>query len=118
MTRKATKYSLIFSALLSLTLTACSDDDGIVASDINVPDGYALSADISTIFKNSSTAYDIEADWVSGKYLSRFNAGNKLYDNAIPSGKDNTAGGLGPLYAGFSCRSCHMTTGQIGRAHV
>lgn len=44
--------------------------------------------------------------------MSRFNAGNTLYDNAIPSGKDNAAGGLGPLYAGFSCRSCHMTTGR------
>lgn len=89
-----------------LSLSACTDDDGIDVADIKVPEGYALSADISTIFKNSSTAYDIEADWVAGKYMSRFNAGNTLYDNAIPSGKDNAAGGLGPLYAGFSCRSC------------
>ena len=95
-----------------LSLSACTDDDGIDVADIKVPEGYALSADISTIFKNSSTAYDIEADWVAGKYMSRFNAGNTLYDNAIPSGKDNAAGGLGPLYAGFSCRSCHMTTGR------
>ena len=101
---------MIMSGLLSLS--ACTDDEGIDVADIKVPEGYALSADISTIFKNSSTAYDIEADWVAGKYMSRFNAGNTLYDNAIPSGKDNAAGGLGPLYAGFSCRSCHMTTGR------
>ena len=89
----------------ALTLGACTDDEGIDVTDIKVPDNYALSADISTIFLNSSTAYDVEANWVSGKYLSRFNSGNKLYDNAIPSGKDTEAGGLGPVYAGFSCRS-------------
>ena len=96
----------------ALTLGACTDDEGIDVTDIKVPDNYARSADISTIFLNSSTAYDVEANWVSGKYLSRFNSGNKLYDNAIPSGKDTEAGGLGPVYAGFSCRSCHMTTGR------
>ena len=111
MANHLSKYSLILGALLAFT--ACSDDDeGIVASDLKVPDGYALSADISTIFLNSSTAYDVEANWVSGKYLTRFNSGNKLYDNAIPSGTDGEAGGLGPVYAGFSCRSCHMTTGR------
>ena len=107
-------YSLKYGCLLAamLSLAACSDDDGITVQDINVPEGYALSADISTIFLNSSTAYDVESNWVSGKYLTRFNAGNKLYDNAIPSGTDPEAGGLGPLYAGFSCKSCHMTTGR------
>lgn len=110
MVTRLLKHSLLFSIMLSLN--ACSDDDGIDIIDIKVPEGYALSADISTIFLNSSTAYDVEANWVAGKYLTRFNSGNKLYDNAIPSGKDVEAGGLGPLYAGFSCRSCHMTTGR------
>lgn len=104
------KYAWLLGAVL--TVAACSDDDGIVVTDIKVPEGYALSADISTIFLNSSTAYDVEANWVAGKYMSRFNSGNKLYDNAIPSGTDPEAGGLGPVYAGFSCRSCHMTTGR------
>lgn len=104
------KYAWLLGTMLAVT--ACSDDEGIVVTDIKVPDGYALSADISTIFLNSSTAYDVEANWVAGKYMSRFNSGNKLYDNAIPSGTDPEAGGLGPVYAGFSCRSCHMTTGR------
>lgn len=111
MTHSLLKHSWIVGAAL-LALTACSDDEGITVTDITVPEGYALSADISTIFLNSSTAYDVEANWVSGKYLARFNSGNKLYDNAIPSGTDPEAGGLGPLYAGFSCKSCHMTTGR------
>lgn len=104
MVTRLLKHSLLFSIMLSLN--ACSDDDGTDIIDIKVPEGYALSADISTIFLNSSTAYDVEANWVAGKYLTRFNSGNKLYDNAIPSGNDVEAGGLGPLYAGFSCRSC------------
>ena len=81
MVTRLLKHSLLFSIMLSLN--ACSDDDGIDIIDIKVPEGYALSADISTIFLNSSTAYDVEANWVAGKYLTRFNSGNKLYDNAF-----------------------------------
>lgn len=46
-----------------------------------MPEGYALSAGISTIFLNSSKAYDTPADWLSGNYASRFNRGDKLYDD-------------------------------------
>lgn len=58
------KYAWLLGTMLAVT--ACSDDEGIVVTDIKVPDGYALSADISTIFLNSSTAYDVEANWVAG----------------------------------------------------
>lgn len=88
-------------------ILSCEDDDGMDVTDMKVPDGYALSADISTIFKNSSTAYDIEANWVSGKYLTRFNSGNLLYDNAL-----SQSTGLGPVYAGYSCASCHLSAGR------
>lgn len=48
MVTRLLKHSLLFSIMLSLN--ACSDDDGIDIIDIKVPEGYALSADISTIF--------------------------------------------------------------------
>ena len=46
MVTRLLKHSLLFSIMLSLN--ACSDDDGIDIIDIKVPEGYALSADIST----------------------------------------------------------------------
>ena len=58
------RYSCLLLCL-SAGLTAC-DDDGIDVLDIEIPEGYALSAGTSTIFMNSSKAYDSPADWVSG----------------------------------------------------
>lgn len=104
------KYSFIISILA--VLSAC-EDDGIDVTDILVPDGYALSAGISTIFLNSSTAYDTEAGWLSGVYMKRFTAGDALYGKTIPSGDNgNQPGGLGPVYASYSCESCHLKAGR------
>ncbi len=91
-------------------LTAC-EEDGFDVLDIDVPDGYALSAGISTIFVNSSKAYDSPSDWVSGEYYTRFNSGDGLYDDARTS-SNNDGGGLGPVYCGYSCGSCHRNTGR------
>ena len=44
---------------LTLSLASC-DNDGLDVLDIEVPAGYALSAGTSTIFLNSSVAYDSE----------------------------------------------------------
>ena len=79
--------------------------------DIEVPNGYALSAGTSTIFLNSSVAYDSEADWVTGTLLSRFTRGDGLYDDVRTSSNGN-GGGLGPVYAGYSCGSCHRNAGR------
>lgn len=49
------KYSFSFFCLLACS--ACNDD-GIDILDIEIPEGYALSAGTSTIFLNSSVAYD------------------------------------------------------------
>lgn len=46
------RYSCLLLCL-SAGLTAC-DDDGIDVLDIEIPEGYALSAGTSTIFMNSS----------------------------------------------------------------
>ena len=87
------------------------DDEGLDVLDIEVPEGYALSAGTSSIFMNSSKAYDSEADWVTGTLASRFTRGDRLYDDMRTSSNDY-GGGLGPVYAGYSCGSCHGNAGR------
>ncbi len=107
---KIVKYALFFTA--ALALTACDDDDQLTADDIQVPNGYALSAGISTEFSRSAFSYDQEAMWVSGAYLTKFKTGDRLYDNVTTSNYNHHGGGLGPVYAGFSCGSCHRNAGR------
>lgn len=92
-------------------MMACDEYDGIDAEDIEVPDGYALSAGTATVFLNSSVAYDTAADWVSGTYETRFVRGDGLYDDARTT-SNSDGGGLGPVYAGYSCGSCHRNAGR------
>ncbi|MDE5772949.1 MAG: thiol oxidoreductase, partial [Muribaculaceae bacterium] len=95
---------------LALMCGACSDE-GLDVLDIEVPAGYELSAGTSTIFLNSSVAYDSEAPWVSGDYLTRFVRGDRLYDD-VRTSSTSQGGGLGPVYAGYSCGSCHRNAGR------
>ena len=89
------KYYIIPLLLTGiLTLTACDDSDRLDVEDINIPRGYALSAGTSTGFYNSSVAYDQAAAWLSGTYASRFNAGDRLYDNVKTSNENGHGGGL------------------------
>ncbi len=103
---------LLLSCLTGLALlcAACADD-GIDVLDIEIPEGYSLSAGTSTIFLNSSVAYDSEASWVSGDYLTRFARGDRLYDD-VRTSTGGQGGGLGPVYAGYSCGSCHRNAGR------
>lgn len=104
------KYSW---ALVGICLaTACSDGDQLEADDMEVPNGYALSAGTSTIFYNSAFAYDQPAKWVTGAYNARFNSGDQLYDNVKSTNNNGQGGGLGPVYAGYSCGSCHRNAGR------
>jgi len=107
--RKFLGYSLFF--VLACTLSAC-DDEKLDVTDIEVPDGYELSAGISTTFFNSAVAYDQASDWVSGIYDTRFNTGDRLYSNVMTSNNNGAGGGLGPVYAGYSCGSCHRSAGR------
>jgi CxxC motif-containing protein (DUF1111 family) len=66
-----------------------------------------LSAGTATVFGVGNSAYDSPAQWVTGDLLTRFYAGDRLYDN-----NRGTAGGKGPLYAGSSCGSCHSNAGR------
>ena len=95
------KYS--FPIFFLLACSACNEE-GIDVLEIEVPEGYALSAGTATNFLNSSFAYDTPADWISGSYDSRFNSGDKLYDD-VRTSSNGTGGGLGPVYAGYSCGS-------------
>ena len=102
------KYS--FSIFCLLACSAC-DDDGIGVLDIEIPEGYALSAGTSTIFLSSSVAYDTPADWITGAYDVRFTRGDRLYDD-VRTSNNGHGGGLGPVYAGYSCGSCHRNAGR------
>lgn len=44
--------------LATLAITSCDDDDALVASDIEIPNGYALSAGTASLFMNSPYSYD------------------------------------------------------------
>ncbi|MBQ6189595.1 MAG: thiol oxidoreductase [Bacteroidaceae bacterium] len=94
---------------LLLLVAGCSDDEAWTEKDIEALEGYQLSAGTSTVFKNSSFAYDTEADWVANIPANekRFTHGDRLYDNPMNSGN-----GLGPVYAGYSCGSCHRNAGR------
>ena len=95
-----------------LACMACDGlGDGMDVLDVEVPAGYALSAGTSTNFISSSKAYDMPADWVSGQYDFRFNQGDGLYDD-VRTSDNGVTGGLGPVYAGYSCGSCHRNAGR------
>ncbi len=98
-----------FASMLAV-LSAC-ESDGLDVIDIEIPAGYELSAGTSTIFLNSSVAYDSEAPWVKGDYLTRFVRGDRLYDD-VRTSTNGQGGGLGPVYAGYSCGSCHRNAGR------
>ena len=103
-------YTLLIAGLA--TLGACTDDDKLDVTDIDIPQGYELSAGTATGFYNSSVAYDQEARWVTGAYKARFKSGDQLYDNVKSSNENGHGGGLGPVYGGYSCGSCHRNAGR------
>lgn len=101
---------LTILTLSIVCLTSC-EDDGMDVTYVDVPEGYALSAGTSTVFLTSTYAYDTPADWISGANEKRFVRGDRLYDDALTS-SNNQGGGLGPVYAGYSCGSCHRNAGR------
>ena len=100
--------------LISLFFQACKEDE---QADMLTPGGRValpeeLSAGASTIFTSTSKAYDTPADWVTGDLMELFLEGDALYDNPRVSGESPSSGGLGPVYAGYSCASCHNDAGR------
>lgn len=105
------KYFFVVNVVASATLLCGCDNNGIEAIDIEVPAGYAMSAGTATNFLNSSVAYDTDAPWVTGALATRFNHGDRLYDD-VRTASNSLGGGLGPVYAGYSCGSCHRNAGR------
>lgn len=101
-------HSLPLILSLCMLSAACSEEDDSCETFVETHaadlENYALSAGTSTIFKNSSKAYDTDAEWLSGIYSSFFQTGDRLYDNVTDH--------YGPVYAGYSCGSCHMNAGR------
>ncbi|MDD7725298.1 MAG: di-heme oxidoredictase family protein [Bacteroidales bacterium] len=97
---------LLASSLLPLV--SCDPDtegiDTFSAEHSRDLEDYYLSAGTSTLFDRTSKAFDTDAEWLSGTYLKRFQTGDRLYDNVA----DNH----GPVYAGYSCGSCHFNAGR------
>ena len=105
-------YKMLLMTAVAVSFVACSgDDDGLTEADLIPEEGFALSAGTSTIYSTSSFAYDSEAEWVTGTLKQRFTRGDKLYDDARTS-SNGYGGGLGPVYAGYSCGSCHRNAGR------
>ena len=108
------KHHIVYILIpLALFLASC-EEDGLGAVefvDLHAAEleQYGLSAGTSTIFMNSSLAYDNEAEWIRSNpaNFKRWKHGNSLYDNAL-----TTSSGLGPVYAGYSCNSCHIHAGR------
>lgn len=100
---------LLLYGLFPCFLWSC-EREGTDQQYVEVPEDFALSAGTATNFLTSSKAYDFEASWLSGIYSSRFNDGDGLYDDVRTS--SNQDGGLGPVYAGYSCGSCHRNAGR------
>lgn len=103
---------LFVIALSFFILVACDDNAAIEEKNLEVPEGYALSAGTSTIYSTSSIAYDNEAPWVrsNSANMARWVRGNSLYDRTAVDANGNSV--YGPVYAGYSCNSCHIHAGR------
>lgn len=108
----------LLGCMLAAMATSCDDQGEVVDMNAFVLEhqaelqNYTLSAGTSTIFMNSSLAYDNEAEWIRSNPANfvRWKHGNSFYDNAAVDAKGNAV--YGPVYAGYSCNSCHIHAGR------
>ena len=105
----------LLSLLVGVLSSSC--EKGLDDTLIRKPNGTVakqeeLSAGYSTIFSTGPDAYDMAAEWVTGELSDRFNRGNSLYDTSRGVDESGGLGGLGPVYAGYSCASCHKGAGR------
>ncbi|MBL4745767.1 MAG: thiol oxidoreductase [Flavobacteriaceae bacterium] len=76
-----------------------------------------LSAGNSTTFTFTSVAFDTPAAWVTGALMDRFLSGDTLYDTPRVADGNPINGGLGPVYSGYACGSCHVGAGRT-KSHL
>ncbi len=101
----------LLAALLVLGGSACHQLDAIEDGPENVRQGGAL-----TVFDSTALAYDLPSPPVESvpELMRRFRRGDTEYaleHVASPATVPGT-GGLGPLYVGRSCTSCHQGAGR------
>lgn len=91
------------------SIQSCQEakEEDIFTSSGRLADPAELSAGSSTVFTASSKAFDTPAGWATGDLYRRFLSGDKLYDDPRVTGS-----GLGPLYVGYACGSCHVNAGR------
>jgi CxxC motif-containing protein (DUF1111 family) len=106
-------YNQFVLGCLFLLASCGKESDLILKPDGTVASYKELSAGTATVFVTGGSAYDSPAPWVTGDLLKRFYLGDRLYDDPRTSNQDDPLkGGLGPLYAGYSCGSCHRNAGR------
>lgn len=104
---------VLLSVVIVQITTGCQkDQEEIYTAGGRLVKTAELSAGQSTIFSASSKAFDMPANWVQNSLADRFLAGDALYDNPRVSSGNPVNGGLGPLYVGYSCGSCHNNAGR------
>ena len=118
--KKYKKWLAICSVgvLFGVSLLGCTDhSEGIIINSAEeIAKLKSLSADELTIFTSSNVAFDTPSALIEAnpQMNERFLRGDALYDQtrvANPT-EFKGAGGLGPLYVGFSCGSCHTNAGR------
>lgn len=110
-------FNVLIAALLGLCFFVSCEEDGLEVVGFEEEhaaelENYAMSAGTATTFMNSSLAYDNENDWIRSNTANfiRWKHGNSLYDRASVDQSGNTT--YGPVYAGYSCNSCHIHAGR------
>ncbi len=108
------KLLTYITLICCLSIVSCeqSETDVIYTPGGRVAYPEELSAGNSTVFVSSSTAFDTPSSWVTGELADWFLEGDALYDNPRVSDGNVVNGGLGPVYCGYSCASCHNDAGR------
>jgi CxxC motif-containing protein (DUF1111 family) len=107
------KLKLFYIITFTVCFSSCQKEEyiNIYKPNSEIATDNELSAGQSTTFTFTSVAYDTPSDWATGDLYERFLRGDGLYDTPRHSG-DGPYGGLGPLYCGYSCGSCHVNSGR------
>lgn len=118
-TLKLNRHKIAAIAFVMLTIMSCEKNEPaeIYSPGSRLAHPKELSGGNSTIFTFTSMAYDTPADWVEGDLMKKFLKGDFVYDNPRVADGNPINGGLGPLYVGYSCTSCHSGAGRT-KSHL
>lgn len=72
----------------------------------------SLTADVLTVFDESSQAYSHEISGMSAEQQYVHDLGDKLFGQTFVTSPAPKFGGLGPIYNNVSCQRCHTNEGR------